>query len=184
MLPPPKTIWTAGHSTKSLEEFLDLVRDIDLIVDIRQYPRSRRYPHFNQEVLSQAKPYEWLKDLGGRRHGPGERHTAWRVAAFRSYAGYMETEPFKKALARLEELASQQRTSYFCAEALWWRCHRRLVSDALVARGWTVLHLPSEQPHVLSPMARLESDGTLVYDQPAVGTQHSAPSSLKSRPQP
>lgn len=175
MLPPSKTIWTVGHSILPLEDFLHLIRDIDLIVDIRQFPHSRRYPHFNREVLLTTKPYEWLKDLGGRRHDAGERHTAWRVAAFRSYAGYMETEPFQRALARLEELASRQRTAYFCAEALWWRCHRRLVSDALVARGWTVLHLPSGEAHKLSPMARVGSDGTLIYDQP------SDPSPLRNR---
>ena len=158
------TIWSVGHSTRTLEEFLGIVSGIDLIVDIRQYPRSRRYPHFNGAELEKVKPYRWIQDLGGRRRDRGTRHTAWRVAAFRSYAGYMETEPFRTGLARLEELASAQRVAFFCAEALWWRCHRRLLSDALVTRGWEVLHLPDGERHVRSPMARVEEDGTLVYD--------------------
>src|SRR6185295_14839202 len=112
--------------------------------------------------LATIPGYCWFKDLGGRRQGGGERHTSWRVAAFRAYAGYMETEPFQKALSLLEQEALTRRTTIFCAEALWWRCHRRLVSDALVARGWTVLHLPGEKPHPLSPMVRIEEDGTLV----------------------
>ena len=164
MRPPDKTVWSAGHSNGSLAEFLDLVRDVDLIVDIRQYPYSRRYPHFNGTELAKAKPYRWINELGGRRHESGESHTAWRVAAFRSYAGYMETEPFRRALSQLEDLAREERVTFFCAEALWWRCHRRLVSDALVARGWTVLHLPKGDSHALSPMARVLPDGSLVYD--------------------
>lgn len=160
-----KTLWTAGHSTLTLEKFLDLVRGAELLADIRSYPGSRRFPHFNRESLQALPPYRWMPDLGGRRRDPGDRHPAWRVAAFASYAAYMETEKFRQALSLLEREAQARRTTIFCSEALWWRCHRRLVSDALVARGWRVLHLPGETPHVLSPMARIDRDGTLIYDR-------------------
>jgi len=160
----PKTIWTIGHSILPLDAFLERVADIDLIADVRRFPRSARYPHFNGDAIAAAKDYRWFEDLGGRRTGPGERHRAWRVAAFRAYAAYMETEPFQRALDRLEELARGRRTAVLCAEALWWRCHRRLISDALVVRGWTVLHLPRGEEHGLSPMARVEAKGMLVYD--------------------
>ena len=110
------------------------------------------------------KPVRWFPELGGRRHEKGERHSAWRVAGFRAYAGYMETVAFRQSFAELEQEAAARRTAILCAEALWWRCHRRLISDALVVRGWQVLHLPGEKPHELSPMARVE-EGTLVYDR-------------------
>jgi uncharacterized protein (DUF488 family) len=87
------------------------------------------------------------------------------VAAFRAYAEYMESEPFRQALSALETEGRARRTVIVCAEALWWRCHRRLISDALVVRGWTVRHLPGGKPHELSPMARIEGDGILVYDR-------------------
>ncbi|MBV8879535.1 MAG: DUF488 domain-containing protein [Planctomycetaceae bacterium] len=159
-----KTIWTIGHSTLSLEEFLERVSDIDLIADVRRFPRSTRHPHFNGDALAAVKEYRWFEGLGGRRSGGGERHPAWRVPAFRAYAAYMETEPFRRALAELEAVAGKQRTAILCAEALWWRCHRRLLSDALVARGWTVLHLPRGEAHRLSPMARVDRNGMLIYD--------------------
>jgi uncharacterized protein (DUF488 family) len=162
----PRTIWTIGHSNLTLESFRDHVRDIDLLADIRRYPYSPKYPHFNGESLETWKGYRWFPDLGGRRRDKGERHTAWRVSGFRAYAGHMETGPFHEALDLLQAVAVQRRTALLCAEALWWRCHRRLVSDALVVLGWQVIHLPGEQVHELSPMARI-ADGILVYDQPA-----------------
>ena len=158
-------IWTAGHSNLALDPFLDLIRDMDLLADVRRYPSSRKHPHFNGPALAKVKPYRWFPELGGRRHEKGERHAAWRVAAFRAYAEYMESEAFRQALAALETEAGSRRTVVVCAEALWWRCHRRLISDALVVRGWRVLHLPEGKPHELSPMARIEGDGTLVYDR-------------------
>jgi uncharacterized protein (DUF488 family) len=159
-----KQIWTIGHSTLPLDAFLERVADIDLIADVRRFPRSTRHPRFNGDAIASVKEYRWFEELGGRRTGPGGRHSAWRVAAFRAYAAYMETEAFQEALARLEGIARSRRTAVLCAEALWWRCHRRLISDALVARGWTVVHLPRGEEHQLSPMARVEANGMLVYD--------------------
>ena len=164
-----RTLWTAGHSTLALDPFLELIRDMELLADVRRYPSSRKFPHFNGPALSKVKPYRWFPELGGRRHEKGERHPAWRVAGFRAYAGYMETDAFRQALSALEGEARERRTVVMCAEALWWRCHRRLLSDALVVRGWQVLHLPDGKPHELSPMARIEGDGTLVYDRAGMG---------------
>jgi len=158
-----RTIWTAGHSTLTLEKFLDLVRDVDVLADIRRYPGSRRYPHFSKESLAQAKPYRWFEALGGRRSGGGERHPSLRNRAFRAYAGHMETPEFRDALGELEALATERRTALLCAEGPWFRCHRRLLSDLLQARGWTVLHLPGEHPHPLTEGARIV-DRRVVYD--------------------
>src|SRR5436190_7338580 len=93
----PNTIWTVGHSTLGLEQFLDVIRDTELLADVRRFPHSPRYPHFNGEALQNVKAYRWFQDLGGRRREKGDRHPAWRVAAFRAYAGYMDTEPFRQA---------------------------------------------------------------------------------------
>jgi uncharacterized protein (DUF488 family) len=159
------TIWTVGHSNLALDQFLEVVRDVELLADVRRFPHSPRYPHFNGDALGKVKAYRWFQDLGGRRHEKGERHPAWRVAAFRSYAGYMETDPFRQALSDLEDDARRRRTAVMCAEALWWRCHRRLISDALLIRGWRVVHVPQNCAHELSPMARVEDGGRIVYDQ-------------------
>ena len=162
-----KVIWTVGHSNLDLEPFLEAVREVELLADVRRFPYSPRYPHFNRDSLRQVKEYRWFEDLGGRRQGGGDRHTAWRVAGFRAYAGYMETESFRQALSVLEGEAAGRRTAVLCAEALWWRCHRRLISDSLVVRGWRVLHLPQGRPHELSSMARVDADGLIVYDREA-----------------
>jgi uncharacterized protein (DUF488 family) len=162
-----KVIWTAGHSNLDLEPFLMRVREAELLADVRRFPHSPRYPHFNGDRLRKVKDYRWFEDLGGRRQEKGERHTAWRVAAFRAYAGYMETESFRQALSLLEVEAGRRRTAVLCAEALWWRCHRRLISDALVVRGWRVIHLPQGRDHELSPFARVDQNGVLVYDRAA-----------------
>jgi len=161
---PLKLLWTVGHSNLELDPFLSLVREIELLADVRRFPYSPRFPHFNGDNLRKAKPYRWFEELGGRRREKGDRHPAWRAAAFRAYAGYMETESFRRALSDLEAEASRRPTAILCAEALWWRCHRRLISDALVVRGWQVLHLPQGRAHELSPMARVDADGVLVYD--------------------
>ena len=144
-----KIIYTIGHSTHTLEEFIAMLKsfNIELLADIRSFPGSRKFPHFNKENLPASLAennieYIHLRNLGGRRKvNPESCNTAWRVAAFRGYADYMETENFKKAIEELEKIASQKRVAYMCAEAVWWRCHRSLVSDYLKNEGWTVLHI-------------------------------------------
>ena len=144
-----KIIYTIGHSTHTLEEFVAMLKsfNIELLADIRNFPGSRKFPHFNKENLPASLTennieYIHLKNLGGRRKvNPESCNTGWRVAAFRGYADYMETESFKKAIKELEQIASEKRAAYMCAEAVWWRCHRSLVSDYLKHNGWTVLHI-------------------------------------------
>lgn len=144
-----KTIWTIGHSTRSLKEFVAMLHsfNIELIADIRSYPGSRKFPQFNKEALEISLPqnniqYVLIKELGGRRKAnPGSKNTAWRHVAFRSYADYMETPAFKKGVKALEQIALKQRTAYMCSEAVWWRCHRSMASDYLKVRGWQVMHI-------------------------------------------
>ena len=144
-----KVIYTIGHSTHTLEEFVVMLKsfNIELLADIRSFPGSRKFPHFNKENLPASLAennieYIHLRNLGGRRKvNPESCNTGWRVAAFRGYADYMETENFEKAIKELEQIASAKRVAYMCAEAVWWRCHRSLVSDYLKNEGWTVLHI-------------------------------------------
>src|SRR5262245_22340394 len=144
----PKVVWTIGHSTRSIEEFISALTsvEIQLLVDIRSFPGSRRYPHFNKENLETALPnasidYLHMKDLGGRRKVlPNSHNDAWKNDAFRGYADYMETEEFHLAINELQRLASEKRLTYMCSEAVWWKCHRSLVSDYLKSKGWTVIH--------------------------------------------
>lgn len=168
-----RTIWTIGHSTHAFEEFLAMLKafQIELVADIRSLPGSRKYPHFNLEALQVSLPennikYAHLKELGGRRKvQPNSHNTGWRLDAFRGYADYMETGAFAKAIQELESLAYEKRTAYMCAEALWWRCHRSLVSDYLKIRGWTVFHImgisKSEEHRYTSPVKIVE--GKLLY---------------------
>jgi uncharacterized protein (DUF488 family) len=143
------TIWTIGHSTRSIEEFLSTLKsfDIELIVDVRHYPGSRKFSQYNQEPLQaslheEGIDYLSLVDLGGRRKPkPDSKNTIWRNDAFRGYADYMEAEAFKQGILRLTELALQKRTAYMCSEAVWWRCHRALISDHLKEKGWRVMHI-------------------------------------------
>jgi uncharacterized protein (DUF488 family) len=158
-----RRIWTVGHSTLSLPEFLDRVKDVDLLADVRRFPASRRFPHFSLSSLEQVKPYRWFPDLGGRRSGGGGRQQALRNKAFRAYADHMETQVFREAFEGLGALAEERRTAILCAEAVWFRCHRMLLSDALLAAGWEVLHLPGNKPHLLTKGARLV-DGRVRYD--------------------
>jgi uncharacterized protein (DUF488 family) len=143
------TIWTIGHSTRPPEEFVKMLCSfqIETVADIRSYPGSRRYPHFNKEALEISLPenhirYTHIKELGGRRKAvPDSKNTAWRHAAFRGYADYMETDDFRNGIKELEKMAQKQRTAFMCSEAVWWRCHRSMVSDYLKARGWKVMHI-------------------------------------------
>jgi uncharacterized protein (DUF488 family) len=166
-------IWTIGHSTRSLEEFIGLLRAerIELLADVRRYPASRMHPHFNAGALDQSLAeagvrYEGYPELGGRRAPrAGSANSRWRNASFRGYADYMETPDFDDALARLMDEAGDARTAIMCAEAPWWRCHRALIADALKARGAEVLHIMGEGKLIPHPYTSAASvvDGELSY---------------------
>ena len=171
------SIWTIGHSTRSLKAFVELLRahGIERLVDVRRFPRSLRHPHFNTEALAEALPaaglaYRHLPGLGGfRRPRAGSRNAGWRNASFRGYADYMETEQFAGQLATLLEEARAGRTAYMCAEAVPWRCHRSLISDALVARGVEVRHILGPGPadaHALRAGARVEGERVIYPGEP------------------
>lgn len=144
-----KTIFTIGHSTKTIEEFLDLLFsfDIKVLADIRRLPGSRKYPQFDQDNLRKSLEengieYIYIEDLGGRRKvSPDSKNTTWRNKSFQGYADYMETESFENGVKELEKLALEKNTAMMCSEAVWWRCHRSIVSDYLKAKGWEVLHI-------------------------------------------
>jgi uncharacterized protein (DUF488 family) len=167
-------VYTIGHSTHPADEFIALLRDAGttLLIDVRIAPGSRRHPQFTGLALAQALAaagigYLHLRDLGGRRRArPDSPHRAWRVDAFRGYADHMETQPFMDALAVVMARAAEETVTLMCAEAVPWRCHRRLIADALTVRGVEVVHLvgPSRrEPHVLPPFARVV--GTrVIYD--------------------
>jgi uncharacterized protein (DUF488 family) len=172
---PRKKIWTIGHSTRPIDELTAMLQSfaIKLVADVRSYPGSRRYPQFNKEALqiSLAKNnigYVHLPELGGRRKAnPDSKNTMWRHEAFRGYADYMETDAFKKAIEQLQSLAGEQQTAYMCSEAVWWRCHRSLISDYLKSIGWTVMHIMAigkEEEHPYTSAARLVN-GVLSYEK-------------------
>lgn len=167
------TIWTIGHSSRTFGEFVELLNafHIELLVDVRRYPGSRKFPQFNKDSLEQSLPkqgisYRHIESLGGRRKVlPNSKNNAWRLDSFRGYADYMETEEFKIALAELEQLAREKRVAYMCSEAVWWSCHRSLVSDALKVKGWEVLHimgLTNAPEHPYTKPAHVEN-GKLDY---------------------
>src|SRR5580765_7009374 len=130
-------VWTFGHSTRSLEDFLDALRsfEIKVLADVRSYPGSKRYPQFNKESLKAsltgaAIDYQHFPELGGRRRAkPDSLNMAWRNESFRGYADYMETEDFRRGITRLLDVARTNRAAVMCSEAVWWRCHRSLISD-------------------------------------------------------
>lgn len=171
-------IFTIGHSTHPSEEFLALLGQhrIAVLVDVRSFPSSRRWPHFNQAELSASiaragMEYVWMKNLGGRRHGvrADSPHTGWEHPAFRAYADYTETADFTAGLAELTRTAERAPTACMCSEGLWWRCHRRIISDHLTARGWDVEHImPGGKlsPHRMAEFARIEGE-RIIYDGPA-----------------
>ena len=160
-----KTVWTIGHSTHTLDELVAMLHSfkIEIVVDIRSYPGSRKFPHFNKEALEISLPdnnieYIHIKKLGGRRKvNPESKNTSWRHAAFRGYADYMETESFAEGIKDLIDIALHKRTAYMCSEAVWWRCHRSMVSDYLKADGWEVQHIMG-----------LEKESEHPYTQPAL----------------
>jgi uncharacterized protein (DUF488 family) len=167
-------IWTIGHSTRKIDIFLSLLKEngIKLVADVRMYPGSKRYPQFGREALARslsehAIGYEHFPELGGRRKAkPDSKNAAWRNESFRGYADYMETEDFRKGIERLIDLAQKSGpTAVMCAEAVWWRCHRSLISDYLKARGVEVLHILDHnkvEAHPFTSAAKIV-DGELSY---------------------
>jgi uncharacterized protein (DUF488 family) len=172
-------MFTVGHSTHALDAFVALLRGagVEAVADVRRYPGSRRSPWFAREALAASLPgegieYVHLEPLGGRRSVvPGSPNGGWDNAAFQAYADHMATPEFAAGLAQLERLARRRATAVMCAEATWWRCHRRLIADALVVRGWTVRHIGPDgglTDHELTDFAVVEP-GTLTY--PPVQTE-------------
>ncbi len=174
------TIWTVGHSNRTQAAFLALLAQsgIALVADVRAFPRSRTNPQFNADVLEAALPdagigYVHLPELGGRRasrkDAAGSPNTLWREPGFRNYADYALTPPFRAGFAELMRLAAERRTAVMCAEAVWWRCHRRLIADYLLAAGVPVMHILSEdrvEAAALSDGARVADDGRITYPGP------------------
>ncbi len=154
---PQKIAYTVGHSTRSQDELLALLGEAGVwtLADVRAFPSSRRHPHFDQGALSRWLPeagvgYVHLSQLGGRR-APilGSPNGGWREPGFRGYADYMSSSEFAAGLGRLEVLACERSTAIMCAEAVWWRCHRRLIADGLTVRGWQVEHLGVGAGHAI-----------------------------------
>jgi uncharacterized protein (DUF488 family) len=173
----PSALYTIGHSTRTFDELLGLLKreGVSHLVDVRAFPTSARYPHFNKQSLELTLPehgirYTHFPALGGRRRVRRDSHnTLWRNAGFRGYADYMETREFDEALNALLEVAAREPTAIMCAEAVPWRCHRSLISDAAVARGTDVRHIMDDktQPHRLTSFARIDSEGRVHYDAAA-----------------
>jgi hypothetical protein len=171
------TFFTIGHSTRTIVELADLLHEsgVDLVIDVRSIPRSRTNPQFNQQSLPEALApwqigYEHIAELGGlrgkARGAEPSPNTYWRVRSFRNYADYALTAPFTAGLARLRERGSEHRCVIMCAEAVWWRCHRRIIADYLLAADEQVMHILGKS-HVdvasLTPGAVIRNDGTVVY---------------------
>jgi uncharacterized protein (DUF488 family) len=165
---------TVGHSNRTLDDFIAILKShgVARVVDVRRYPASRKWPHFNAAALADSLreagiDYVGLPALGGRRRPrPDTPHVAWREEGFRGFADFMDTPEFAEGLARLERLAAERPSAILCAEALPWRCHRSLIADALVARGWEVRDVISEREarvHRLPGFARLEGE-RVIYD--------------------
>jgi uncharacterized protein (DUF488 family) len=170
-------VYTIGHSTRTIPEFAALLGEsgIEVVADVRAIPRSRTNPQFNLDVLPVSLEefgirYQHFPELGGRRHhprgAPPSPNTFWRNDSFRNYADYAATDEFEGGFARLRDLAEGERCAIMCSEAVWWRCHRRIISDYLLARGTPVMHImgPGKtEPATLTPNAHQLSNGSLVY---------------------
>ena len=171
------TVHTIGHGARDIESFIGLLEGagIQRLVDVRTAPGSRKHPHFGRDALGASLQergirYEWSgRELGGfRKARPDSRHVSLRSQGFRGYADHMETEEFRQARDVLIGSSNETATAVMCSESLWWRCHRRMLSDALVAAGCDVIHIMDRgklEPHRLTSAARLEGDG-VVYDVP------------------
>jgi len=176
-------VHTIGHSTRTTADLVALLREggVDLVADVRRFPRSRTNPQFNAEALGPSLQkegigYRHLPALGGRRSGSGDktpsRNTLWREAAFRAYSDYAETDEFRVGFEALLTLAAEHQVAIMCAEAVWWRCHRRIVSDYLLARGVEVRHILASgkiEPAKLTPGAVVEPEGRVSYRDPQEG---------------
>lgn len=169
------TIYTIGHSTHSLDEFYTMLHSfgIKTLVDVRSFPGSRKFPQFNKENLKISSKeneieYIHLLDLGGRRKVKKDsKNTRWNNDSFKGYADYMETKEFGNAIMKLEQIANEKNTAYMCSEAVWWRCHRSMISDCLKVKGWTVLHIMGKekvQEHPYTQPARIVK-GHLDYSE-------------------
>lgn len=178
------TVYTVGHGTRAIDELRELLNaaGVTRLVDVRRMPGSRRHPQFAREALEVSLPeagiaYDWRGETMGGRRSRKEvrettRHPAWRNDAFRNYADHMDSDQFRAALAKLEDDARAEAVAVMCAETLWWRCHRRLIADALVVDGFEVTHLmgPGQsQSHSLHESARIEK-GRPVYDVGVTGS--------------
>jgi uncharacterized protein (DUF488 family) len=178
--PPTNSIFTIGHSTQPIEQFLALLREnaIACLADVRRFPGSRRHPQFAREALEvrlrdAGVEYVWLPELGGRR-APRKhsRNTGWRSDGFRGYADYMETEGFQLGITRLRALAQEKPTAFMCAERAWQQCHRGLIADCLKADGWEVVHIlgPGRtQSHPFTEPARIVNGRLSYAPDPAQG---------------
>lgn len=165
------TIHTIGHSTRCIEDFVGLLKShgVELVVDVRRWPASKRHPHFRREALAdtlshQQIAYVWREELGGfRKPSTDSQNTAWKVDTFRAYADFMLTPGFKKIMQEMEQLVTSKRIAIMCAEAVPWRCHRQLLADAFLVRGFSVRHIMDDgcHEHRLPPFAI--SKGTQIF---------------------
>jgi len=169
MAEPLRSLWTIGHSTRPWPDFADILQDagIAVLVDVRRFAGSRRNPQYSRDAMPAALAaagieYRALPALGGRRKPvAGSINSGWRVEAFRAYADHLASDEYRQGRAELMALAMRRRTCVMCAEAVWWRCHRRIIADDFAARGWTVVHLMGAGKctrHALQPGAVLAGD--------------------------
>jgi uncharacterized protein (DUF488 family) len=185
-------LYSIGHSTHPIETFLGLLaqHEIAILVDVRSFPRSRRWPQFNGDELKASVEgtgisYEWFKVLGGRRHSSlrDSSHTAWEHAAFRSYADYADTVEFAAGIEQLSELAAARRSAIMCSEGLWWRCHRRIIADHMTVRGWHVRHIMPDgklASHSLPDFARVY-EARIIYDGTPGGPPNASAARINKR---
>lgn len=177
-MPEKKIVYTVGHSTHTVETFIGMLESFGIrcLVDVRRFPGSRKFPDFDKERLAGRLQdtgiiYSHLESLGGRRKiRQDSKNDRWRNASFRAYADYMETNDFLAAAAELESVALKYPTAYMCAEAVWWRCHRALISDYLKAKGWTVMHVMATgkaREHPYTSPARVVGNRVCYFDEPA-----------------
>jgi uncharacterized protein (DUF488 family) len=173
-------VFTVGHSTRPVGELIALLEEngVERLVDVRSVPRSRTNPQFNTDALptplaAAGIGYVHLRALGGLRHRPAgappSPNAAWRTEAFRNYADYAMADVFRAGLDELCALAAEHRCAIMCAEAVWWRCHRRIIADYLLVRGFAVSHVMAPgrlDPARLTPGARPRGDGTILYPEP------------------